>query len=280
MTDQQLKEFGVEIRQKTMDCVHSIGSGHVGGALSMADLLAVLYGEEMKIDPKRPDWEERDLFVCSKGHAGPTVYAALALKGYFPMEMLYTLNQNGTLLPSHCDRTKTPGVDATAGSLGQGLSIAAGAALGFKFSGTERRVYVVTGDGEQQEGQIWEAAQFAAQYKLDNLIHFVDANKMQIDGKVEQVNASLDLVEKYASFGWYAQRADGHDIHQLREAIDRAKAHTGSPNVIVIDTIKGSGIPFIEAMEYNHHIPVNDEAYAKATEALNAMMERVKKGEQ
>lgn len=279
MTDLELKKMGIEIRQGILDCVHSFGSGHIGGALSIADLLAVLYGSEMNIDPSDPDWEGRDILACSKGHAGPAVYAALALKGYFPKEKLLTLNQNGTDLPSHCDRVRTTGIDVTTGSLGQGLSVAAGAALGFKIAGTGRRVFVITGDGEQQEGQIWEAVQFAAHRKLDNLINFVDSNRLQIDGPLDKVNASFDLEEKYRSFGWYAQKADGHNVTQLREAIGRAKEQEGRPSAIIIETIKGSGIPFIEAMEYNHSMSIDDETYKAATAILQEKIRQIEKGE-
>ena len=190
----ELKAFAVRIRMAAVEAIHAIGSGHIGGALSIADVLAVLYGGEMRIDPANPKWPERDKLVCSKGHAGPAVYGTLALKGYFPYEALKTLNRPGTNLPSHCDRNKTPGVDMTTGSLGQGTSLACGMALGDKLRGRDSRVFLIVGDGESNEGQVWEAIAFAAAKKLDNLVLLLDWNKRQLDGWTENVYPMGDYV--------------------------------------------------------------------------------------
>lgn len=241
-----MDEICKEIRRMTLECIGSIGSGHIGGSMSIVEVLRVLYFDKMNVDPKNPKMEGRDRLIVSKGHAGPAVYATLALKGFFPKEWLYTLNRFGTNLPSHCDMNKTPGVDMTAGSLGQGFSCAVGVAIGSKIKKDGATIYSIIGDGESQEGQIWEAAMLAAQKKLDNLIAFTDKNNMQLDGYTDDINSLGDLKAKWRAFGWYTQEIDGHDCKAISEAIDRAKAKKGKPSMIILDTIKGKGVSFAE----------------------------------
>ncbi|MCL1917050.1 MAG: transketolase [Peptococcaceae bacterium] len=268
----ELKKFATRIRIETMKEFKASGFGHIGGALSMVDLLSVLYSGIMKIDPQRPDWDGRDRLVISKGHAGPSLYATLALKGYFPLNWLVTLNKPHTRLPSHCDRTKTPGVDMTTGALGQGISTALGMALGFKLDGKDNRVYVVLGDGECDEGQIWEGALFSAHHQLDNLIVFVDNNGKQLDGYTDDVLKLGDLAAKFAEFGWAAQTVDGGDIEQIESAIETAKETKGKPSCLVLKTIKGAGIKEFEEMQANHHIILSAEMADKALKDLNDLM--------
>lgn len=264
-----VEEFGKQIRRETLRCLHSQGSGHVGGSLSIVDVLAVLYTKHMRVDPANPRWAQRDKLVLSKGHAGPALYATLALKGFFPMEWLDTLNKLGTRLPSHVNINLTPGVDMTAGSLGQGLSCACGLALANRAQGSDGYVYVITGDGELQEGQNWEGAMFASAKKLDNLIVFVDSNKMQIDGLTQDVIAVEDIAAKFAAFGFATQRVDGHDYEALDNAICAAKADKGKPHCIVMDTVKGKGVSFYEQMGVGvHSTTVTDEQYARALQEL------------
>lgn len=265
-----VESFSKEIRRNTLRCIHSQGSGHVGGSLSIVDALAVLYSKHMHVDTAHPKAEDRDKLVLSKGHAGPALYATLALKGFFPVEWLDTLNKLGTRLPSHTNLNLTPGVDMTAGSLGQGLSCACGLALADRLKGIDRYVYVITGDGELQEGQNWEGAMFAAQKRLDHIIVLVDYNKLQIDGYTKDVVDLGDIGAKFAAFGFDAQRVDGHDFDALDKAITRAKqAKKGKPQCIVMDTVKGKGIDFYEAMGAAvHSTTVTDEQYAAALEQL------------
>ena len=259
--------FSKEIRRNTLRCLHSQGSGHVGGSLSIVDVLAVLYGKHMDVDPSSPKKEDRDKLVLSKGHAGPALYATLALKGFFPVEWLDTLNKLGTRLPSHVNINLTPGVDMTAGSLGQGLSCACGLALANKVKGSDKFVYVITGDGELQEGQNWEGAMFAAHKHL-NIIVLVDSNKLQIDGATKDVMNIEDIQAKFAAFGFETQRVDGHNHEALDKAITQAKLHKG-PQCIVMDTVKGKGISFYEAMGAGvHSTNVTDEQYANALAEL------------
>jgi transketolase len=267
-----LKKFAGEIRKKTLYTIGKLGVGHIGGALSIADILALLYGKEMRYDPANPLWPDRDILVLSKGHAGPALYAALALKGFFPLSWLDTLNRGETRLPSHCDRNRTPGIDMTTGSLGQGLSAACGIALGRKIDGSSARVFVMIGDGESQEGQNWEAAMFAAQYGLSRLIAFTDYNKLQIDGTTDEIMSLTDIEGKWASFGWYVQRCDGHDLSIMDEAISRAKAQgenpAGKPSMIILDTVKGKGAAFCEGKIESHNMPVSMETAEKAMAEL------------
>ena len=268
----ELENFAREIRKKTLYMIGKLGVGHIGGALSVADILALLYGREMNYDPKDPQWEGRDLLVLSKGHAGPALYAALALKGFFPIDWLDTLNQGGTRLPSHCDRNLTPGIDMTTGSLGQGFSAACGIALGRKIDRNPVRVFTIIGDGESDEGQVWEAAMFAAHYKLSNIIAFTDHNKMQIDGMVNQVMDLGDLEGKWRSFGWYTDRCDGHNISAMHEAVSRAREQAGDTNakpaMIILDTIKGKGAAFCEGNMDNHNMNFSLDVANEAIAAL------------
>lgn len=265
------KKFSTEIRRATLRCLHSQGSGHVGGSLSVADALAVLYTHHMDVDPQNPKRPQRDMLVLSKGHAGPAWYATLALKGFFPMDWLDTLNKIGTKLPSHANLTLTPGVDMTAGSLGQGLSCACGLALGLKAQGdTSHFVYVITGDGELQEGQNWEGAMFAGAKKLDHVIVFVDNNKMQIDGYTNNVMPVENIAKKFEAFGFVTTCINGHDHEAINNAINWAKQDTTvAPHCIVLDTIKGKGVSFYEQLgPSNHSTTVTDEQLARALAEL------------
>jgi transketolase len=232
----------------------------------------------MNLDPKRPDWQERDYFVLSKGHAGPSYYSTLALKGYFPKEVLYTLNENGTNLPSHPDRLKTIGVDATTGSLGQGISIAVGIAKALKLDKQPNKVYSIVGDGECNEGQVWEAFQFAAHQKLDNLLVFIDENHKQLDGLTVDVNNPFDLRAKMEAFGFYALRVDGSSEKAISEAIDDCFAHSGQALCIVLDTIKGQGVEYFEKLFDNHHIRFATESKVELEKAIVELEEIVSKG--
>ena len=254
--DYDLKEVCKDIRCDIMTCIGNLGVGHIGGCLSIVEVLAALYFSEMNIDPENPKMPGRDRLVCSKGHAGPAVYAALANRGYFPKEELLTLNKGGTHLPSHCDMKLTPGIDMTAGSLGQGFSCAMGIALGSKLEDDGATVYAIVGDGESQEGQIWEAALFGAAKGLDNLIGFTDYNKYQIDDSVALVNDVAPLADKWAAFGWnVVDVEDGNDIDQVLAAIKQAKGNRGSgrPTMIILNTVKGKGVKWIEDLKAANH---------------------------
>ena len=266
----ELKAFAAEIRIATVEAIHAIGQGHIGGALSMADALAVLYGREMRYDPKNPKWPERDKLVVSKGHAGPSVYGTLAVLGFFPYEELKTMNRPGTNLPSHCDRNKTPGVDMTTGSLGQGTSLAAGMALGDKLKGRGNRVFLIVGDGESNEGQVWEAFAFAAAKKLGNLVVLLDWNKRQLDGWTDDVLPMGDYVAKFEAFGFDTVKVDGNDVEAVAAALERTRAGGDKPYAIVLDTVKGAGIPEVAEKTMNHSLPVNDEQYERWTAQLRA----------
>lgn len=272
----KLKVFAEEIRVETLKEFSYIGFGHVGGAMSIVELIAVLYGSEMKFDPKNPKWEDRDYLVISKGHSGPTVYATLAMLGYFPKEMLRELNQGGGHLPSHCDRNKTPGIDMTTGSLGQGISAAIGIALGNRLNKKDNYSYLILGDGECNEGQIWEGAMFAAQYKLDNLITFVDLNGQQLDGYTKDIMDMNNMGERFASFGWNVQEVDGHDVGAVQSAIKAAKASKGKPNAIILHTKKGHGCTFAEGVKDNHHINFKPEQMETALAAAEKELEAAK----
>ena len=267
-----LKEVCKDIRCDILRCIGHLGVGHIGGCLSVVELLAVLYFQEMNIDPKQPKMAGRDRFVCSKGHAGPAVYAALANRGYFDKAELLTLNQSGTNLPSHCDMNRTVGIDMTAGSLGQGFSCAVGIALGSKLEKDGATVYALVGDGESQEGQIWEAAMFAAAKGLDNLIAFTDYNKFQIDDSVDKVNDVAPLAEKWAAFGWNViDVANGNDLCEVSDAVRRAKANRGSgkPTMVILHTKKGCGMKWAEDLgPANHNVKVPAEVAEAAIRAL------------
>ena len=271
---QELRVFAAQIRLETLKTIGSLGFGHVGGSMSVADALAVLYGGVMNIDPKNPRWEDRDWCVMSKGHAGPAMYATLGLKGFYPVEEAYTLNKPHTNFPSHTDRQKTPGVDLTTGSLGQGMSTAVGAALGNKMDGRDSHVFVFVGDGECDEGQVWEAAQFAAHYKLDHLICFVDYNKRQLDGACEDVMShGKGIGAKFDAFGWNViDLPDGNDVEAIYDAVQLAYDVKGKPTCIVLNTVKGKGATFAEPSVAHSSQPTPeqwDEAI-KASEAAYA----------
>jgi transketolase len=268
MDVKSLKQQALKIREMTIREIGHFGSGHIGGSMSIVELLTYLYYEELRIDPKDPKKEDRDRFVCSKGHAGPAVYATLASKGYFPEEWLLTLNQGGTKLPSHCDMTKTPGVDFTGGSLGQGFSAAVGIALGQKIKKIDARTYVVIGDGESQEGQIWEGAETAAQWKLGNLIAFTDLNKLQLDGYTEDVVTMDNIDTRWLGFNWHVQRINGHDFREIAQAIEKAKKVVDRPSMIVLDTIKSYGFIPGENTTANHSIAYDESVAEKAVEEL------------
>jgi transketolase len=277
MDEQKIKELKILAQRIRIYALHefkSIGFGHIGGSMSIAELLAVLYGSNMKFNPRKPDWDGRDWLVLSKGHSGPGLYAALAWAGFFPLEELKTLNQPKTRLPSHCDRNLTPGIDMTTGSLGQGISTALGIALGHRMQRKENYVYLILGDGECNEGQIWEGVQFAAHWKIDNMITFVDANKKQLDGYTKDINDLTGLADKFACFGWYSQNVDGHDVEQIFLAIAKAKMEKGRPSVIVLNTVKGKDCCFAESIFLNHHMVISpemaDEAIKKLEEAITA----------
>lgn len=266
---EQLKDKCRQIRYLTIDEIGELGVGHVGGSMSSVDALVVLYYRAMNVDPENPRMEGRDRLVLSKGHAGPALYAVLADKGYFDREWLYTLNKPNTNLPSHADMNRTPGVDMTTGSLGQGFSCAVGVALGSWIKGDGAYTYAVIGDGETDEGLVWEAAMYAAHKKLERLIAFTDYNKMQIDGKVADVNALEPLADKWRSFGWNVYEADGHDVEAIDSAITLAKTQKGKPSMILLHTWKGKGVSFLEEKwENNHNVEISPEMRRRALEEL------------
>ena len=254
-----LKQLSAKIRRDILQMLEKRGYGHLGGALSIVELMSVLYGKQLRYDPKRPDWEERDMVVLSKGHAGPAWYCALAEQGCFEKDWLYTLNDGGTRLPSHPDRQKTPGVDMTTGSLGQGTSAAAGIATGFRMKGSDQYVYLIVGDGELNEGQCWEAFQYIAHYKLNHCVVIIDENKRQLDGTTKEVMNPFDLEEKMKAFGFHVQRVKGNDEEAIDAAIDQAKSITDQAVCIVLDSIKGAGVPYYEQMEGNHSVKFNND---------------------
>ncbi len=270
----ELSKLAAKIRIGIIDQLKSFGVGHIGGSLSIADTLAVLYGDVMKYDPANPDDPDRDKLVMSKGHTGPALYSALAIKGFFPYDMLYTLNRGGTNLPSHCDRNKTPGVDMTTGSLGQGSSLALGMALGDKLKGRSSRTFLICGDGEINEGQFWEAMMFAGAKKVDNLVVMVDYNKKQLDGTTKEVLDLGDIEAKLRAFGLDAMTIDGNDIEQLYNAL-KETGKKGIPTAIVLDTVKGKGIPEVENTYANHSMTVTEEIGNRWLEHLRAEYERL-----
>lgn len=271
-----MKKLILEIRLETLKEIKHLGFGHIGGAASIIETLGVLYSGVMNIDPENPKWEDRDYLVVSKGHAGPSLYATLAIKGYFDKEVLKTLNENGTKLPSHCDMNLTTGIDMTTGSLGQGMSTAIGVALGHRMNNRENYTYLVLGDGELNEGQIWEGAMLANHQKLDNLIAFVDENKKQLDGYTVGINALGDIAAKFRSFGWHAVYIDGHDPVAIYKAIEKAKQVKGQPSVIVLDTIKGHGYDFVADAEANHHMKFGEAEDQRAGELISMFEEQLK----
>ena len=254
----EVKKLARRIRIDVLKMLVHLGFGHFGGSLSVVETLAVLYGAVMKVDPKNPDWEDRDYMVLSKGHAGPALYSALAIKGFFDEADLMTLNINGTHLPSHPDRLLTKGVDATTGSLGQGISIAAGIALGTKLSGKENRVFSIVGDGELNEGQCWEAFQFIAHHNLNNLVTFVDYNKQQLDGTLEEIIRPFSFTEKFNAFGFEAVQVKGDDIEGIYSLLKDKRSESQKPLAIILDSKKGQGVKYIEDLKNSHHLRLTD----------------------
>ncbi len=266
---EMLESRACEIRKLTIQTIGKLGVGHIGGALSLCEVLSALYFEVMNIDSKDSKMENRDRLVLSKGHGGPALYSALALKGFIPMEELDTLNKPNTNLPSHCDMKRTNGIDMSTGSLGQGFSASTGMAVAAKMDKKSLYVYSIIGDGESQEGQIWEAAMLAGSRGLDNIIAFTDYNKMQIDGLIEEVNGLEPLDRKWEAFGWHVQTIDGHDLKQILYAIDNAKKIKGKPHMIILNTIKGKGGFFCENSVASHNMPISDDTWKKAMELLD-----------
>ena len=269
---EQLEKTAHDIRVDIVESLHCAGSGHPGGSLSIAELLSVLYFHEMNVDPKFPNDEDRDRFVLSKGHAAPAYYAALAERGYFPGELLKTLRQIDSPLQGHPDRKKIPGVDMSTGSLGQGISAAAGMACYAKKKGGHFRVYCIIGDGEMQEGEVWEALMAAAHYKLSNFTVLLDQNGLQIDGRVENVMSIHPVRAKIEAFGWQVLEADGHDVEELIRALDEARRNTETPTFIICKTVKGKGISFMENQAGWHGAAISDEQYEQAMKNLNVIL--------
>ncbi len=268
MNKLELQKTAVEVRKGIVEGVHAAKAGHPGGSLSAADIFTYLYFEEMNIDPKNPKDPDRDRFVLSKGHTAPGLYSALAHRGYFPVEDLLTLRHTGSYLQGHPDMKHIPGVDMSSGSLGQGLSAACGMALGAKQSGKDFRVYALCGDGEIQEGQIWEAAMFAGFRKLDNLCVIVDNNNLQIDGPIDEVCSPYPIDKKFEAFNFHVINIDGNDFDQIKAAFDEAKATKGMPTAIIAHTVKGKGVSFMENNVGWHGKAPNDEEFAVAMEDL------------
>ncbi len=266
-TKKQLEIAAAKIRMGAIVGTYNAKSGHPGGSLSIAEILSYLYFDKMNIDPANPGMENRDRFVLSKGHAAPALYAALANRGFFPVEELASLRKTGHFLQGHPDMKKVPGVDMSTGSLGQGISAACGMALSAKHRGLDYRVYTIVGDGESEEGQVWEAAMFAAHKKLDNLTAFVDLNHLQIDGTIEEVTSPLPLDEKFAAFGWHVEVIDGHDLEAIERAVE-AGEKSDKPCAIICQTVKGKGVSFMENVCGWHGVAPNAEEYKTAMAEL------------
>lgn len=270
MTTSELKKKAIEVRKGVVTGTHAAKSGHPGGSLSAADIFTYLFFEELNIDPAKPDDPDRDRFVLSKGHTAPGYYAALANRGFFPVEDLKTLRHTGSYLQGHPDKKHIPGVDMSSGSLGQGISAAVGMALSAKLDNKSYRVYTLLGDGEIQEGQVWEASMFAASRKLDNLTVIVDNNNLQIDGSIDQVCSPYPIDEKFKAFGFHVICIDGNDFEQIKSAFDEAKTVKDKPTAIIAKTVKGKGISFMENQVGWHGKAPNDEEYEKAMAELDA----------
>lgn len=270
-----LKKNAVKVRMGIIEGTYNAKSGHPGGSLSSVEILTYLYFKEMKIDPKNPRGDNRDLFVLSKGHAAPGLYAVMAERGYFPVEHLKTLRKPDSNLQGHPSMNLLKGVDMSTGSLGQGISAACGMALGLKLKNSENRVYSILGDGELQEGQVWEALMYAAAKKLDNLVAVVDNNNLQIDGTIEQVNSPYPIPEKFSAFGWNVIEIDGHCFDEIEKAFISAKQQKGAPTVIVAKTIKGKDISFMENEVGWHGAAPNKEQYETAMAELNSKLNQL-----
>jgi len=262
--ERQLKQIAHQIRRDIFESLYCAGSGHPGGSLSLAEIISVLYFKVMDIDPLRPDWEDRDRFVLSKGHAAPVYYAALAHCGYFDIEILKTLRKIDSILQGHPDMKKVPGVDMSTGSLGQGISAAAGMALYGKINNKKYRVYCILGDGEMQEGQVWEAIMSAAHFKLGNLTVLLDNNNLQIDGEVSRIMSIYPVRDKLEAFGWKVTEIDGHDIRAIVDSLNWAQQNSDMPQFIICRTIKGKGVGFMENEAGWHGTPICGQDYEKA----------------
>jgi len=277
MTEQEmqkeLKIGSAQIRLETLKMLKWRGYGHLGGAMSIVELLSVLYNKVLRYDPKNPDWKDRDYVVLSKGHSGPSLYAALSLHGFFEKDWLYTLNEGGTNLPSHPDRKRTPGIDATTGSLGQGTSVAAGVGMAFRREKSDQKVYLIVGDGELNEGQCWEAFQFIAHHRLNEVVVIIDYNKRQLDGKLEDIINPFDLHEKMKSFGFEVFDADGQDEMSILKALNGAKEVKDSAVCVLLDTVKAQGVPYYVDRDDNHAPKFGGEA----TESLDDTIEKLEK---
>ncbi len=275
MTQEEKKNLAVtacKVRMGVIEATHGAKSGHPGGSLSAADLFTYLYFKQLRIDPKNPRWDDRDRFVLSKGHTAPGLYSALALRGFFPTADLPTLRHIGSYLQGHPNMNMTPGVDMSTGSLGQGISTAAGMALAARVRGKDYHTYALLGDGEIQEGQVWEAFMFSAHYKLDNLTIFIDNNNLQIDGQVCDVMSPYPIDEKLAAFGFHVININGHDLDAIAAAIDEALVTKGKPTAIIMKTIKGKGVSFMENKAGWHGKAPNDEEYETAMQELRAQL--------
>ena len=268
MTNLELAKITNEVRKSIVKSVHSAKCGHPGGSLSVAEMMTVLYYEEMNTDPKNPKWADRDRFVLSKGHVAPALYAVLAEKGFIPKEDLITLRHTGSYLQGHPDMKGIPGIDMSSGSLGQGVSVAAGMAVAAKLDNKDYRVYAMAGDGEIQEGQIWEAAMWAGHRKLDNLVVIVDNNDLQIDGTLEEVCSPYPIDKKFEAFNFHVINIDGHDFEQIRAAFKEARETKGQPTAIIAKTLKGKGVSFMEGAVDWHGKAPNDEQFAIAMDDL------------
>ena len=264
----ELQKYALKIRLAVIEGTYNAKSGHPGGSLSIADIMAYLYAHEMHVNPQDPNWEDRDRLVLSKGHTAPALYGALALQGFFPLEEIPTLRKPNSRLQGHPSMRMTPGVDMSTGSLGQGISSAVGMALGAKLKDKDYRVYTILGDGEIEEGEVWEAAMFASAKHLDNLVAIVDNNNLQIDGTLEEVNSPYPIDEKFAAFGWYVIKINGHNFDQIDRAFDEARRCKGKPTVIIAKTVKGKGVSYMEyAVEWHGKAP-KEEEYLEAMSEL------------
>ena len=275
MTTEEKKQLQItacKVRMGVIEGTHGAKAGHPGGSLSAADVFTYLYFKELNIDPKNPRWDGRDRFVLSKGHTAPGLYAALAHRGFFPVEDLPTLRHIGSYLQGHPNMNNVPGVDMSTGSLGQGISCAAGMALGLKHQGSAGRVYTLLGDGEIQEGQVWEACMFAAHYKLDNFVVIVDNNGLQIDGEVAKVMSPYPIDGKLQSFGFHVRTIDAHDFDQIEEAFLEARTVKGRPSAIILKSVKGKGVSYMENNASWHGKAPNDEEYRQAMDELSAAL--------
>ncbi|OGP74237.1 MAG: transketolase [Deltaproteobacteria bacterium RBG_13_58_19] len=271
ITDEaQLREIARQVRLDIVEMLYRSGSGHLGGSLSATDILVALFFGKMRLKEGDPGWPERDLFVLSKGHAAPAYYAILARLGYFPREELFTLREFGSILQGHPDASSTPGVEVSTGSLGQGLSVANGLALALRLNQSRRRVYVLLGDGEIQEGQIWEAAMSASHYGLDNITAIVDRNRLQIDGRTSEVMSVEPLTQKWEAFGWHTVQVDGHSFPELMDALAAGDLIKGRPRMIIAQTIKGKGVSIFEDQAKYHGVTPTTEEYQQALKELQA----------